>query len=331
MNVCFTPNGVMWNGSCVTAIRYHEGGPATCGGSGTEQDGRIGDNKGCRFTGVFEPILLATEYRYMNAEIYANDAHLWGTVAVYGRSPTCTNGATNYPTCTVGPDGECLNGNTNPPICDALPTCSNGANNPPTCTTFPPCSNGATNPPSCTTFPVNGICSPTHYSCSFGTSGSNSSNTSTWTWSCNGYNGGSNASCSETKPTCSNGATNPPTCTIPTTTGTVCVTNNTGSAYSIVGPDQTWSDTRTICFPNHVTGSYSASSASNSVSPTSGILNKDQTITFTINSGPPPPPPPPPPPDSGVSGTLTPSVWSCIIPIGQNSCNINFSWNTVFN
>jgi hypothetical protein len=49
-----------------------------------------------------------------------------------GSSNTCSNGATDYPTC-----------NNN--------TCSNGATNPPSCTSSP-CSNRATNYPQCTTF-----------------------------------------------------------------------------------------------------------------------------------------------------------------------------------
>jgi DNA-binding beta-propeller fold protein YncE len=48
--------------------------------------------------------------------------------------------------------------------------------------------------------PVNGACAASHYSCSTGTSGSNQSNATTWTWTCAGSNGGTTASCSETKP-----------------------------------------------------------------------------------------------------------------------------------
>jgi len=46
---------------------------------------------------------------------------------------TCSNGATNYPTCTI------------------VHTCTNQALNYPTCDIFTPCTNGATNPPLCTT------------------------------------------------------------------------------------------------------------------------------------------------------------------------------------
>lgn len=64
---------------------------------------------------------------------------------------TCSNGATNYPTCNNNP---CSNGANNPPSCTTYSPCSNGANNPPACTTFNPCSNGATNPPTCNIFPT---------------------------------------------------------------------------------------------------------------------------------------------------------------------------------
>lgn len=51
----------------------------------------------------------------------------------------------------------------------------------------------------CTAEPVNGSCSATHYNCSAGTSANNVSGETSWTWNCNGSNGGSNASCSEPK------------------------------------------------------------------------------------------------------------------------------------
>jgi len=59
--------------------------------------------------------------------------------------PTCSNGATDYPTCTPP---TCSNGATDYPTCTP-PTCSNGATDYPTCTP-PTCSNGATNYPTCT-------------------------------------------------------------------------------------------------------------------------------------------------------------------------------------
>src|SRR3989344_5418558 len=109
MWVCFSPNGVMWDGPCVEAIHYHEGGTPTCGGSGTYQDGRIGNNKGCAFTGVFEPPDLSPGYRYLNVAVYANDAHLWGTVAIYGKSlvtPPPTPEPTPAPTADLKANGS---------------------------------------------------------------------------------------------------------------------------------------------------------------------------------------------------------------------------------
>ena len=46
---------------------------------------------------------------------------------------------------------------------------------------------------------VNGACSATHYGCTEGTSVSNVSGSGSWTWSCEGYGGGTTASCSESK------------------------------------------------------------------------------------------------------------------------------------
>ncbi len=47
---------------------------------------------------------------------------------------------------------------------------------------------------------VNGVCAATHYSCTVGTSANNVDGTTQWTWSCIGANGGTTASCSESKP-----------------------------------------------------------------------------------------------------------------------------------
>ena len=47
---------------------------------------------------------------------------------------------------------------------------------------------------------INGSCNSLHYNCNAGTSANNVSGATTWTWNCNGSNGGSNASCTENKP-----------------------------------------------------------------------------------------------------------------------------------
>jgi hypothetical protein len=58
-------------------------------------------------------------------------------------TPTCSNGASNYPTCSLTVGGT--------PGITTTPTCSNGASNYPTCTLpTPTCANGATNYPTCT-------------------------------------------------------------------------------------------------------------------------------------------------------------------------------------
>lgn len=70
-------------------------------------------------------------------------------VVTVGTTPLCSNGATNPPQCTTDDDG-CVNGGTNPPLC-TVGTCSNGATDWPTCggTGVTSCSNGSTNPPAC--------------------------------------------------------------------------------------------------------------------------------------------------------------------------------------
>ncbi len=67
--------------------------------------------------------------------------------------------------------------------------------------------------------PVNGACSATHYACTAGTSANNVSGTTSYTWNCNGIDGGTNAVCSETKPT-----------------GTVAVSSNIAASWTITGP-----------------------------------------------------------------------------------------------
>ena len=57
--------------------------------------------------------------------------------------------------------------------------------------------------PTPTPVPVNGACNnpKIHYGCNVGTSGSQASNPSWYEWYCNGSNGGTNAFCTELKPT----------------------------------------------------------------------------------------------------------------------------------
>ncbi len=57
---------------------------------------------------------------------------------------------------------------------------------------------------------VNGMCAPTHWSCSAGSSINNQTGANSWTWQCQGANGGSTASCSENFPVyeCSDSADN---------------------------------------------------------------------------------------------------------------------------
>lgn len=67
--------------------------------------------------------------------------------------------------------------------------------------------------------PVNGACSATHYACTAGTSANNVSGATSYTWNCNGANGGTNASCSEAK-----------------LLGTISVSSNIAASWTITGP-----------------------------------------------------------------------------------------------
>jgi|GEM_PF-6319435 len=69
-------------------------------------------------------------------------------------------------------------------------------------TSTPTCASGTTwNGSVCNSISlVNGSCAATHYDCEAGTSTSNAENPGQWTWSCDGLNGGTNASCSEIIP-----------------------------------------------------------------------------------------------------------------------------------
>jgi hypothetical protein len=77
--------------------------------------------------------------------------------------PSCANGATNYPACNAFP--SCANGATNYPACNAFPSCANGATNYPACNSYPSCANGATNPPTCTDVKI--VCPAPSSSCWF--------------------------------------------------------------------------------------------------------------------------------------------------------------------
>ncbi|MEK7499972.1 MAG: hypothetical protein AAB649_05200, partial [Patescibacteria group bacterium] len=76
---------------------------------------------------------------------------------------------------------------------------------------------------------ANGSCSATHYSCVVGTSINNSESPSGWTWSCSGSNGGTSASCSESKDTI------PPISTLSVITHNVPIPNTNITQTTAVG------------------------------------------------------------------------------------------------
>ena len=394
MWVCFSPNGVMWDGPCVEAIHYHEGGTPTCGGSGTYQDGRIGNNKGCAFTGVFEPPDLSPGYRYLNVAVYANDAHLWGTVAIYGKSlvtPPPTPEPTPTPTADLkanGSDGPITISynsaatlswtSTDATSCSLSPLGSSGTSNSvstgnltvsqnyalscsgeggtasdsvqvnvesaaptPTPTPSPTVSLSAsptsitagqsatltwssTNTTSCT--------ASGGWSGSKTLSGSESGSptqTATYTLTCTGSGGSASDSATITVTTPPPPPPPPPT----PTPATVCVDSDTADAYIFnhFSMPRSWGWNGSKCFTDGSTdqkgGWYRVEQfpGGRALFSNSGEINLppggNGTITIKFN----------PTPSGPVTGTLTPSAWSCIIPIGASSCPINFSWSTIFN
>jgi hypothetical protein len=173
---------------------------------------------------------------------------------------TCTNGATNYPLCTLLSTGECNNGATNPPLCTTIDgECLNGANNPPVCSTLPTgeCLNGATNPPLCTILPGGG--------CANGATNPPLCTTIDDNKVC--LNGATNPPLCTILPGggCANGATNPPLCTIDD--DKVCSNGATNFPLCTIFDDQN--------LPDLTAGP---------VRPTNALLNTRTTLFAEINN-----------------------------------------------
>lgn len=67
------------------------------------------------------------------------------------------------------------------------------------------------------------------------------------------------------------------------------MTGDPTGAYTIDGPDPTWSGNGSNCFSGHTPGTYTASAADATISPASATLTAGATITFDIAFGGPPP------------------------------------------
>ena len=88
-----------------------------------------------------------------------------------------------------------------------VPSAAGGtyAVSPPTTTTYTGTASNEEGSATCTAevavipAPVIGQCAPTHYNCVAGTDADHGGGPDTWTWSCNGSGGGTNASCTEEK------------------------------------------------------------------------------------------------------------------------------------
>ncbi|MEI6627191.1 MAG: hypothetical protein WCL61_01225, partial [bacterium] len=151
------------------------------------------------------------------------------TAKVVNGTCACSNGATNYPTCSIVPSvGNGIICPANAKIVNNQCVCINSANDYPICSTpktcavgtflsngFCVCSNGKTNPPTCT-LPVApcasvGFFSTASNSCVCSNGGKNYP-TCTPPMACAAGTYLSGNAC-----VCANGKTNPPTCTLPTT------------------------------------------------------------------------------------------------------------------
>ncbi len=114
---------------------------------------------------------------------------------------------------------------------------------------------------------TNGSCSSTPYGCSAGTSANNAESTTSWTWTCVGLGAGTNASCSQTKPTGTLTAAN---CTIPdgsnscNSTVNWTQTPNIASFATIYAESPNWTGLTSLSVPppsspDGSSGSFSAS------------------------------------------------------------------------
>jgi hypothetical protein len=114
------------------------------------------------------------------------------------------------------------------------------------------------------TNPINGVCSVSHYGCATGTSALNVENSTNYTWSCTGSNGGTTASCFETKAP-SDTSCHPFTADIHG--------NVASSTFAYVGQLVTWH--------TPAAGNYMWSE-SGSGSPIVGTSNQDYKVRYSI-------------------------------------------------
>jgi len=181
-----------------------------------------------------------------------------------------------------------------------------------------------------------GSCEATHYDCAAGASISHVNGASSWTWVCDGINGGANASCAEKKPPMSGSLTPASaTCTIQLGASDCGV----GLTWSTTNPQGTSAIT-SVKGGTEATGN---SGTKTFTVPYSGKDGKDPKIFYLYNnailldqssatasctSG------------SAwdgkkcaeiliMSGTLTPASTTCNILNGDGSCKVSLSWDTV--
>jgi hypothetical protein len=159
--------------------------------------------------------------------------------------------------------------------------------------------------------PIYGSCGGSHYSCSSGSSGSQSNSSTSWTWTCYGSNGGGDDYCSEDKFQCSDGA------------------DNDGDGYVDMadywctdpgdnderGPNGGWSAWSTC---SASCGGGTQTRTCTNPTPESGGANCVGSSSQSCNTQSCP----------VMSGTLSPSSTSCTISAGASSCNVTLTWST---
>lgn len=180
---------------------------------------------------------------------------------------------------TSGSTGNCSDFTTSSQ-CSAHPTCVWGSGY-----TVP--SSTASCGTSVTVSGTNGVCAAAHYNCAIGTSTNHNETSTSWTWNCNGTNGGNNASCSEQKNVTTTGTISATNCTVASGSSTC----NTTLVWNTVNPITT----SAVTTPVNITVA-NANSSSGTLYPISvgsrtfylynnGVLLAQATATATTSNG----------------------------------------------
>ncbi|MBP6060386.1 MAG: hypothetical protein KA515_00055 [Candidatus Pacebacteria bacterium] len=162
---------------------------------------------------------------------------------------------------------------------------------------------------------VNGSCASSHYTCNAGNSTNTNNGTNSYTWTCAGTNGGSDASCSQAKVT--------PTVSISADPSSVISGGRTELSWSSTNADGCTATSGLPAFygqgvpPASSTTAYPTSTTTYRITcynDGSGASAWAET-TVTVSANP-------------MSGTLTPASQGCTLASGATTCNATLSWTT---